>query len=435
MKRLLETIQVTLETMGQMVRAGAQSVTSHWALAGFSLIAAFGLWMAIQDVENPQIEGTAPSSGVIPVRAVNVPDGYLVDSIPPVSVRVRARRALIDELLPSDFEAKVDVSGVDPNSDGAFRPVIVTSRRNGVSVVGQPEEVLVRLVPSVSREVQVSINRTSRLPSDYEEAEPPKIDPAFVTISGREELVSSVASVELDVPLSGVREQNYSYKGDLVARTQGGNPVEVQISQSEATAVFKIQQIFSTRTIAITPRITGTLPPGFRLGNITVEPLAVVVTGPMAVIDSLGPWLSTEPVDVTGARQAVTKTTQIERPENVSFGDRPNGSVVVRVEILPAECGGPNSQCEAVTWVVAPRFTDVPAGLAPEPRAYSVEVRVTGSLAQLRALKDGDIRADVSLADGQAGAAGYAVRITGPEGLRFEADPITVTLVSVGAVP
>jgi len=105
--------------------------------------------------------------------------------------------------------------------------------------------------------------------------------------------------------------------------------------------------------------------------------------------------------------------------------------VTVTVEIRPIECstGPAGAPCGGTTLVIGPTFENTPTGFTISG-AYSVEVRVTGPLTQLRDLKPGDIKATVSLAGGTAGSRGYPVTVTVPGGLRAEpVANLSVTLV------
>ncbi len=407
-----------------MLRAGVNNVTSHWALAAFSVVAAFGVWVAIQDVENPRVQGIAPATGGVEVEALNIPRGFLVDDIAPVKVEVEARQEVLAALQPGDFKATVDASQLGPNLRRASLPVKVTTTRDGVRVLDvSPPEVQVQLIEAAEQEFEVTVRRTSPLPAGYEESEPPTIEPFRVTVRGRPERVQSIARIELDASLAGMR-QDTTIEGELVARTADGNRVEVQISQPRARVTFHIVQVVSTRTIALNPVITGQPQEGFTVTGVAVEPQAVVITGPTNVIESLGTQLNLEPVDVTGARQEVVKTAQIVRPENVSVANRDSASVVVRVQISPIEISG-------VIWV-APAFTELPQGLAIQPGSVlSVPIRVTGPLDLVRGLKPDDVRVTVSLSGAREGPGEYSPRVEGPQGLRFAADPVRVTLVPV----
>ncbi|MCK9518234.1 MAG: CdaR family protein [Dehalococcoidia bacterium] len=411
----------------QMTRAGVINVTSHWALAAFSLVAAFGVWMAIQDVENPRAQGLAPVSGGIEVEALNIPQGFLVDDIAPVKVEVEARESVIPELQPGDFKATVDTSQLGQGVRTGLLPVRVTvTGRDGVRVLDvTPNQVQVQLIEAAEKEFEVAIRRTTPLPAGYEESEPPTVDPFKVTVRGRPERVQSVRSVEFDVSLAGIR-QDATVEGELIARTVDGNPVQVQLSQPRARATFHVVQVVSTRTVALNAVITGEPQEGFAISGVVVEPQTVVVTGPTNVIDSLGTRLDVEPVDVTGARQEVVKTARIVRPDNISIANRDTPTVVVRVQISPIEV-------TAVRWL-APELADMPTGLAVQPgTVLSVPVRVTGPLGQVRGLKIGDIKVTLSLSGAKEGPADYSLRLEGPQGLRLEADPVRLTLVQAAA--
>src|SRR5690606_30613906 len=156
--------------------------TSHWALAAFSVVAAFGVWVAIQDVENPRVQGIAPATGGVEVEALNIPRGFLVDDIAPVKVEVEARQEVLAALQPGDFKATVDASQLGPNLRRASLPVKVTTTRDGVRVLDvSPPEVQVQLIEAAEQEFEVTVRRTSPLPAGYEESEPPTIEPFRVT--------------------------------------------------------------------------------------------------------------------------------------------------------------------------------------------------------------------------------------------------------------
>lgn len=407
-------------------KAAFQNVTGHPMLALFSLVAAFGIWVAVQDVDNPRvIEGSLPEAG-IPVEAVNVPEGYLVEDLPVVRVRVEARRSVIEDLEPDDFEAKVDVRRTSSGSTEALQPVKVTSKRSGVRVVEQPPPIEVTLVPAGAKEVQVTVNETGAPPEDIR-VSLSSIDPQVVTVRGRLDLVQSVATVDLDVNLRTVRDQAV-YEGELTARTKDRNVVQVQLSQTRGKATYKVEQVFSQKMLALMPVVTGEPAPGFLVTNIVLDPPSVLVSGPKGVVDGLR-TLSIEKVDITGAQRTNSYTRQVEKPPNVTLERQ---TVVVRVEVQAIDCGGSDrtAACSAATFTVAPAFEGgPPAGLAPENQV-SVPVRVSGPLALLSALKPTDIKATISFTGAAAGPGTYPVRVTVPTGLRAEADPVPITLIA-----
>jgi YbbR domain-containing protein len=420
------------------LRAGGENVVVHWGLAGFSVVAAFGVWFVIQDVENPRIEGVAPATDpAILVTADNVPEGSLASDLPRVKVKVEARKQDLPTLRSGDFVARVDVKGMTLGVPDT-RAVHVVSKRDGVRVLSvDPASVQVTLEEAKTKDVAVQVRRTSLLPIGYRETDAPGIEPAFVRVLGRPEQVDSVSSVDIDVGLSGVREPGYVAEGDLVARTESGNTVDVVITPSRARVTFKIEQTLVQRAIGITPQIVGVPAAGYRVANVTVDPPTAQVTGPSNIVDKLQ-TLGVEKLDVTGAKTDVTQSRSIDKPPN-TLVDRQ--TVVVKVEIKPIECGGTQTgvACGWATVVVAVGFEpQAPLGLQADAAVYFAQVRVSGSVAQIQALKPADIKATVSLAGAVAGTAVYPVTATiDPKvtGLKVETvEPITITL-RLGVVP
>ena len=75
--------------------------------------------------------------------------------------------------------------------------------------------------------------------------------------------------------------------------------------------------------------------------------------------------LTTDAVDVTGAKSDVVINRNIQAPQNTTIDQR---TASVRVEIRPIEGSS--------LFIVDPVFTNRPPGLVPDLGQYSVEVKV-----------------------------------------------------------
>ncbi|MBI5948420.1 MAG: hypothetical protein HY875_09800 [Chloroflexi bacterium] len=397
---------------GRALAGGAlHGVTGHWALGLFSLLAAFAIWVVVEDVENPRAEGLVPSQPgqAVSVEPRNVPDGFIVADIQQIQVNVEARRDDLPELRAGDFRATVDLA--DVSEEGTFRlGVKVEARRSGVRVLNVvPSTVEVRVERGASREVAIVVNRLGQLPEGYRESSDPVVDPAFATIYGRQDLIASVEKLQVDVNLSGVRDEHYSIDGEIAARTAAGNTVNVTITPARARVAFAIEQTFSQRTLALVPTIVGNPAPGYIITNIVVEPATVVVSGPKLIVDRLSP-LTVEKLDITGAKGPLTRSQQIERPANVSIERQ---TVTVRVEIKAIECSAQaTAPCGTAVLYVGVEPLGVPPGLAVEPGVYTTEVRLSGPLDQLALIKPTSLRAVASLSGATAGTALYTVNVS-----------------------
>lgn len=425
MNRLIARLRRLSHTAWLVTRAGTLSLATHWALAGFSLVSAFGVWFVIQDVENPRVVGDAPAldPAGITVEARDVNDSAIANALPSVTIRVEAREADIPNLRASDFEAFVSFRGVEPGRPET-RSVTVESRRSGVTVVSvNPRQIEVSVEPAATKELPVQVRITGAPPVGYETTEAPRIDPEFVTVRGRADQVETVEIVTLEVDLSNERDSTVTIEGDLVAKNSGGNAVDVEIEEPRARATFKITQLISSRQIPISAQPNGHPAPGFAVTNVVVDPPTVLVTGPKAVVDSLQ-TLSVERPDITNARADVVGSKTIERPPQVII-DRP--SVIVRVEIRP--------ETVQKTMVVGVAAFDpaAPPGFVVDSGVYSVTVRLSGTVAALDAVKVADVRATVSLSGAAAGTANYPASVViDPKvasGVRVDGvDPVAVTL-------
>lgn len=412
---------------------GLRDVARHWSLALFSLAGAALLWGFVEQEENPHTEAVVPleSSQPIPVVALNVPDDAILREQLTVRVRVDAREADVPTLRASDFRASIDLRGVTPG-ELVSRPLRVESRRGGVRVLSvQPSQVDVTLAAAATREMPVSLRLIGELPSGFrlQGGVEPGIEPSIVKLRGPADLIGTIAGVELELNMGGLRDASTNIEGELVARTAAGNRVDVTISPARARASLKIDQTFSQRTLPLTASVTGAPAAGFRITNITLDPPAATVAGPKALVDFLQS-LAIERVDVSGARTDVTQTKQIDRPANVTI-DRQ--TVVVRVEIRAIECSAVQAgPCGSLTIGSGPTFSDFPPGLTVDG-SYQVHIRVTGPLPSLALLKPGDLRSTISLAGLAVGTHTLGVQIlllpSSPPGLRAEADPIPVKVV------
>ena len=433
------TTSSRLRLIGAVAVRALVSLYQHWALALFSVAAALGIWFVIQDVENPRVEGRFPREPGTVEAIVKNNNDFIVQDMAPVSLSVNARKGDFATLRREDFEVYIDLSGVEAGGPAVLLPVRATSKRDSVRVLSvTPSTMRVTVVEAQSKEVPVIIRRTGELPAGYRESPDadPAIEPAFVTVRGAPELVRTVKNAELVVNLAGSRSETLVSEGDLTPRTESGSDVTVKLSQPRARVTIKIEQTFVQRTLSVMPAIIGVPAPGYRIVNITSDPATVVLNGPTTAVGSIQLGLSTERVDVSGAKSDVVLTRSIEQPPN-TFLDR--RSVTVKVEIKPIECSaGTGAPCGAVTFFIAPDIGPPPAGLVRDASGgpLTTDVRVSGPLAAIAGLSPAAFRVTVSLAGGVAGTATYQVVVVPPPGLNIKVEPVDpVVIVLKAAAP
>lgn len=423
-----------LRSLARATGLAASDVGRHPVMAVVSLALALGTWAIVEEVDNPRVEGRAPAGGGLEPLAVNVPEGFLVGALPVVSVQVRAREDDLPGLRPEDFEARVNLEAWPPGQREGTAEVRVRSRRRDVEVLRvEPREVQVSLVAAAQRELRVSARVTQGPPSGLVLDESIELSPSVVQVSGPAPLVARADRVELNANLASAREGTAEVEGELVAVAADGSLLALAIEPARGKAVFRLNPTLATRTIGLQGGVTGKPAAGFVVTSVTVDPPLVQVAGPRSTVDSLQAPLLVERVDVTGARAGLQSVRTLTVPGNVTI-DRQ--TVVVSVEIQALECSaGTAAACEPATVFVPLTVTDIPAGLAVEATAaLTVQVRVSGPLATIGALKPGDITATVSLATATAGTVALTPRVVAPAGVRVEGvEQVSLTLRSTGA--
>ncbi len=415
-----------------IVRGSFASLFHHRGMALFSLIAAFGVWFVIQDVENPRIQKCFPEdcTRVIPVEAINA-DQFIPTSTFTVGVRVEGREADLQKLSQSDFHATVDVKGITPGVPQE-RQVKVTSK-DGIRILSVTGGTIsVSVEPVVEKQFDVVVTRVGQLPAGFVEDDI-KIEPPQVTVRGLQADLATIASVNLDVNLSSQRDGTAVIDNELVARSITGTQVDVSITPNRGKVTLSVKQDFVQRTLPVVPVLSGQPAAGYRITSISVEPSAIFASGPADRMSTLT-QLSTEALQITNATGEIRRLQNIDAPANLSLERR---TVTVIVQVKPIDCGtgATGAACGAYTIQVAPTPDAQPPGLLITSK-LRVDVQLTGPLTVLDTIQPGVITAKVSLAGAVAGTASYPVTVTVPanlasQGVKAEQpSPIQITLTS-----
>lgn len=406
-----------------LIGAIAGAVARHWLLAIGSLIAAFALWFAVEDVENPRVAATVPveNHDAVPVEVVNVPAGLIVGDVGAVRVVVEAREADVDELRAGDFSATVDASAMRTNGVRSL-PVTVATARGDVRVLrAVPGVIEVSAVAAVSRELPVTVVATGELPSGFRQGLP-EVDPPFVTATGRAELVEAVNEVQATVSISGLRTAQ-TFNVELAARTSDGSRVTVTLSQNRARVTVPVEEALLTRRIAVLGGVRGSPAPGYAVTGVAIAPSPIEVTGPREIVEAMGPF-TVDDIDVSGAIAEVVARREIALPDEVSA----EVSAVFATASIEPQRGWR-------TLRLSPVFADVPEGLAVADGVYAVELRVTGDEPLLAGLTHEDVTATISFAEAEAGVADYEAEVAAPEGvLLVVVRPLSVELVELASL-
>lgn len=371
----------------------------RWLVSNLStlilaLVLAVVVWISAVTAANPNIEQTRSVS----LDLVGLdPDMLVVGSVPTqVRVTLEAPSSVMDSMSASEnaVQAWVDISGSEPGTQDlevqvqinpSYRPV----RRSSVI----PEFVSITLEPLLTRTYPINLEVTGEPAVGYQKGRLSS-EPSSVTISGAASLVTQIEEVNASMDISGATE-TIDRDIALVAVDQNGEPVSgVTITPLDVSVIQPIFLQGGYRNVIVRVVTTGQPANGYKLTNITVSPLNMVVfsSDPQLVNDLPG-YVETEPVDLTDAVDDIDTYVVINLPEGVTMvGEQ---FVLVQVSIAAIE-GSLTMSLPVIPIGLLPIHTAV---ISPE----SVDVILSGPVPVLDTLTPDDIRVIVDVSDLELG--------------------------------
>jgi len=371
----------------------------RWLVSNLStlilaLVLAVVVWISAVTAANPNVE----RSRTIPLDIVGLDQDMLLVGNVPTQVRVtlEAPSSVMDSMSASEnaIQSWVDISGLDPGShdlqvqvniNPSFRPV----RRTSVI----PEIVSITLEPLLTRTYPVRLDISGEPAVGYQKGRR-NLEPSSVTVSGAASLVSQIEEVRAAMDISGATE---SIRRDvaLIAVDQNGEPVSgVTITPLDVSVTQPIFLQGGYRNVIVRVVTEGQPANGYKLTNITVSPLNVVVfsSDPQLVNDLPG-YVETEPVDLTDAVDDIDTYVVINLPEGVTLvGDQ---FVLVQVSIA------------AIEGSLTMSLPVIPIGLLPIQEAIispdTVDVILSGPVPILDTMTPDDVRVWVDVTELELG--------------------------------
>jgi YbbR domain-containing protein len=355
---------------------------------------------------------------VLPVTVEGQPDDtFLLTPPEPVTV-VRYFAPSGVRPITSTFTATVDVSNVEAGAGPVQVPIVVTSLDDRITVLGSdPDVMTVELDALMTVSVPVVVERGT-VPAGLELGET-AVDPPEVDVSGPSSVVERVVAAQAIVAIqpSGI---DVDQDVTLVAIDQLGDAVS-PVNLEPATARVRIP-VFSdrqSRTLPVSPVVTGTAAPGFEIASVTVDPSVITVEGDADELVALE-RIDTAPVPVSGLSSDEVFEVGFALPAGVVTLDR--DTVSVRVTVRPVTA--------TRSFEVGLRLVGADDALVYGPSVDRVLITVGGSVADLDRLAGATLVADLDV-DGLA-IGSHAVEVTAdlPAGITLvTSSPSTVTVV------
>jgi YbbR domain-containing protein len=360
-------------------------------------------------------QSTATLTGVVPVDAVNQPaDTFLLETIRPVT-EIRYFSPSGVQPISSDFEASVDLSDVEAGAGPLSVPVDLRSVDPRVRVVDfQPKVVTVDLDRVAKKDVPVEVDR-GQVPSNLQlgtvTAVPTSVQvvgPASVitrVVAARATVIIQPTGIDIDQDIELVPVDSI---GDAVA--------QVKLAPTTARITIPVFSDRQSRTLPVSPQITGSPAAGFELASASVTPRFVTIEGDIDEIGSLTN-VETAPISVAGVSSSRTIPVGLALPTGVTALDATSVDVVIEVRPVTA----------TRTFEAGLRLIGAKPDLAYSTTIDRVLITVGGGLPDLDRLTGSTIVVNVDVADLGPGTTDVPVTAQLPNGVTLVvADPAAV---------
>lgn len=364
-------------------------------------------------------ESTQTLPGVIPVDQRNLPpDAFLLTTLSPVT-EVRYFSASGVPAIASSFEAWVDFSDVPVGGGPVTVPIQVRAIDERITVRGfTPDVVTVSLDRIATRQVPV---RAQFAPApEGLQVGVTTVDPVTVTVSGPASMVETVVSARADVVIqpSGI---SVDQDVPLVPVDADGNAVSpVNLTPSTARVTIPVFADLRSKSLPVSPVITGTPAAGFEIASITVDPTVVTVAGDAQQLAALA-QVDTSPVSTNGASADFTVEVDLAVPVGVVPVDAARVTVSVQLRTVTG----------TRSFEVGVGLTGASPNLIYRPSTDRIQLILGGSTAELDRLVGATLVGRIDVSGLGVGTSEVRIEVTLPGGVTLVAvspDPIEVVI-------
>lgn len=276
-----------------------------------ALIASIIMWGYVMNEENPSVNGRY----TVPVEIINAPEGYDVNmGVREVTLKVRAPRSLMAAAHESDFKAVIDLSG---DTEGEYDEKIRTVIPQGFELLGMSDDTVhVTMEALIAHGVPVDIVVNGKAAHGMELGE---ITPSqqYVNVYGPRHLVDSIVKASGKIKLAD-NNSDFTMRVKLTAVTADGENINnLAVLPGELDVTVQLVPGEGKKIVPVKPAVSGILPEGYVLGEVTVQPNQVELAGANKTLADIKN-VDTVRVSLHGVTSTLDKDVELSLPEGIA---------------------------------------------------------------------------------------------------------------------
>jgi len=427
------TFSGIIHNLKKSYRQSKQTITGpDWKHSLFTLFVALVLaltaWAFVIQQTNPT---ERPVYEGVVLRLEDLPENLVIMNNPPetISVQVQTTAQMLPSLDSDAFQAVASLADLPPGLQQV--PVVVSTNLPQVEIMRvEPAVISVELAENISKPFSVTVVLQERtISAAYQIVGAPIASPDTAVVSGPKPLADQVKTVQatlsVDNPTTSIQEIR-----PLLALDAEGNLVEgVTVDPNQTQISLAVTRKRNARDVGIRAITTGTPPEGYWLSGLSVEPSVVTIQGDTAVLNEIGSYVDTLPVDVSQATGQLTVDVPLAIPAEVEVIT--TEGVPVKTVTVVAQVTTRSGDLSLTREV---ELFNTAAGLTVTVQPETIDLLLSGPLPILQ-----DIEAHPELVQVFIDAAGLTEagqieiepEITVPDGLKVQLVPTTVTVTVI----
>ncbi len=403
-----------------------RALTQDIGLKILALIFAFFLWLVVVNIDDPT--QTRTFTAVVTVTNADVLQGAgklyeIKDGVNTVSFRVTAKRSIIEKLSTSDFSAVADMNYLE-NEERIPITITAKSYANYITISSKQNYLYVVLEDELESKFVIEAETSGTLASGLQ-INSIECSPTVVTITGPEDIVSSIAKVKATCDITGATV-DFTENVIPVAYDSDGNAIDSsEISMSISTVSVSVD--FSTaKSVDIVVKTSGTLSSDLTLGSITTDPSSVTIIGEDNVLNDVTSITIPDTVinlsELTGSFSTTVDITSY-LPDGVSLTSGTSPKVTIYVLMSGEESSTidiPTSNIE---------FTNLADGLSATIDIDTITTNIFGSADSLAAITASDVVGYIDCSGLTSGESqNVSVQFTNTDGVTIQNTSVTITI-------
>ncbi|HXA28960.1 MAG TPA: CdaR family protein [Candidatus Angelobacter sp.] len=240
-------------------------------------------WVGVVYASNPPESRTVAVH--VPQDPASLPAKYLLAStIPDIQVRISGTRDHVTAFDPNSLRVTVDYRVISKTGVQQV-PLHVVNNDSTVSLDQVPATVSADVDVRDSVNVPVTVVMDATPPTGYVATVQPVVPNAVAVVGPQRELTGLRAEVHVNLANQKTNLEG-EYRAVIFDRF-GRKANGLEVPNPTVTITITVSSVTTSRSSAVVPKVSGTLPVGRYLSAISSVPLTVVLDGPQDLLNGL----------------------------------------------------------------------------------------------------------------------------------------------------